>query len=42
MYKKFGFERIGIEFDIDYKLYIFIIVVNIAVGLFANTYHQEK
>lgn len=36
MYKKFGFERIGIEFAIDYKLYIFIIVVNIAVGLFAT------
>ncbi|KKY02740.1 ABC transporter permease [Paraclostridium benzoelyticum] len=42
MYKKFGFERIGIEFDIDYKLYIFIIVVNIAVGLFATYLPSRK
>lgn len=42
MYKKFGFERIGIEFAIDYKLYIFIIVVNIAVGLFATYLPSRK
>lgn len=42
MYKKFGFERIGIEFAIDYKLYIFIIVVNIAVGLFATYLPARK
>ena len=42
MYKKFGFERIGIEFAIDYKLYIFIIVVNIAIGLFATYLPARK
>lgn len=42
MYKTFGFEKLGIEFSINYKLYIFIILVNIVVGLFATYLPARK
>ena len=36
MYKTYGFEKYGMEFAINYKLYILIILANIIVGLLAT------
>ncbi len=36
MYKTYGFVDYGMEFVINYKLYILIIIVNILVGLLAT------
>ncbi|CEI72665.1 MULTISPECIES: ABC transporter permease [Romboutsia] len=42
MYKRLGFEIIGIEFAIDYKLYLLIIAVNIVIGLLATYLPARK
>ena len=36
MYKTFGFEAYGMEFEINYMIYILIVLANIAVGLLAT------
>ena len=42
MYKTYGFEKYGMEFAINYKLYILVILANIIVGLLQLTYQLEK
>ena len=36
MYKTFGFETYGLDFEINYMLYILIVLANIIVGLLAT------
>lgn len=42
MYKPYGFEKYGMEFAINYKLYILIILANIIVGLLATYLPARK
>lgn len=42
MYKTYGFEKYGMEFAINYKLYILIILANIIVGLLATYLPARK
>ncbi len=42
MYKTYGFEKYGMEFAINYKLYILVILANIIVGLLATYLPARK
>lgn len=42
MYKTFGFETYGMEFEVNYMIYILIVLVNIAVGLLATYLPARK
>lgn len=42
MYETYGFKSYGMEFAINYKLYILIIAMNIIVGLFATYLPARK
>lgn len=42
MYKTYGFESYGMEFEINYGIYILILVVNIAVGLLSTYLPARK
>ncbi|MEG2867527.1 MAG: FtsX-like permease family protein, partial [Terrisporobacter sp.] len=42
MYKTFGFEAYGMDFEINYMLYILIVLANIIVGLSATYLPARK
>lgn len=42
MYKTFGFETYGMDFEINYMIYIFIVLANIIVGLLATYLPARK
>lgn len=42
MYKTFGFEAYGMEFEINYMIYILIVLANIVVGLLATYLPARK
>ena len=42
MYQTFGFETYGMEFEVNYMIYILIVLVNIAVGLLATYLPARK
>lgn len=42
MYKTYGFENLGMEFEVNYKIYLILIGLNIIIGLLATYIPARK
>jgi len=42
MYKTYGFENLGMEFEVNYKIYLILIALNIIIGLLATYIPARK
>lgn len=42
MYKTYGFEGFGLDFTVNYKIYLSVIAINIIIGLLATYIPARK